>query len=95
MALGVDGRVCNKTVEALHVGILRNAGHAGKRSEMIALGSAVIRQAIGKFADIVSEHQGGGGFLGDKILLRNNGNEPQDGKYPCIVVTVWYEPPLN
>lgn len=23
------------------------------------------------------------------------GEKPQDGKYPCIVVTVWYEPPLN
>lgn len=23
------------------------------------------------------------------------GEKPQGGKYPCIVVTVWYEPPLN
>jgi hypothetical protein len=51
----------------------------------------VIEEQINAWLD----HVGSASVIKTETVVTAIAEKPNDGTYPCIVVTIWYEPPSN
>lgn len=53
--------------------------------------ASIIEEQINAFLDYL----GSAAVIKTETVVTAIAEKPNDGTYPCIVVTIWYEPPSN